>query len=122
MLGGGCCSQEMVNESLIGSLQHVVGFQRNQGSWKTCCVWSSCRTQQLMLWMLWIALPRMTDPLGGIIPGLSLQENYSCFLGDQEPGLDPPLWCQGLLESLGAQLHEEPGKAQHRERGGCALC
>lgn len=63
------------------------------------------RTQQLMLWMLWISLLRMTDALGGIIPDLSAQESYSCFLGDKEPGLDPPLWSQVLLESLGAGLH-----------------
>ena len=38
--------------------------------------------------------------------------------GEQESGLDPPLWSQGLLESLGTQLHwEEPGEAGHAKRG-----
>lgn len=127
MPGDGCCTQGMVNESLVGSLQcgglpEEPGELENVLCLEQLWVGRLSRAQQLMLWMLWIALLRMTDPLGGIIPGLSPQESYSCFLGDQEPWLDPLLWCQGLLESLGAQLHEKPGKAQCREKGGCALC
>lgn len=80
------------------------------------------RTQQLMLWMLWIALLRMTDPLGGIIPSFSPQEPYSCLLGEQEPGLDPPLQSQGSLESLGAQLHGRSLGKHSTRRGEVVLC
>lgn len=75
-------------------------------------------THQLMLWMLL----RMTDPLGGIIPSFSPQEPYSCLLGEQEPGLDPPLWTQGSLESLGAQFHGRSLGKHGTGRGEVVLC
>lgn len=68
-----------------------------------------------------IALLRVTDPQGRVIPCLSPQQPYA-FLesscGERESGLDPVLWSQGLLERLGVQLHwEEPGEARRARRG-----